>query len=152
MNNREFKTIIGKAFTSNGFKIVSKRYRHDGTAASILVDLQKYDFGERYFVNVGFWLRALGDNVPVKVEHTHMYYRLESLFPSRRDAVLEGGELSHPEQPYPANRLAALIQEECIPTLVALADSIDCLKRKFDAGELKSGLVRKEAREFLTKG
>ena len=150
MTNHEFKTTIERAFTSNGFKIFAKNLRFDGLAASILVGLQKLDYGEQYFINVGLWLHAIGGDVPQKVEHTHMYFRLERLFPTLREVVLDGGQLSHPEQPKPANHLASIIAEECIPALVELSASLDRLRHQFYAGVLKGGLVRKEARALLS--
>jgi hypothetical protein len=151
MNNREFKTVIETALTWHGFKRVAKNFRMDGKEASIVIGLQKLEYDEQYFINVGIWLAALGQEVPKKVEHTHMYYRLERLFPQWRQVVLEGGQLSHPEQPSPANRLAEVIGEVCVPTLVALVTSLDWLRQQFEAGALQGGLIRKEAREFLAK-
>ena len=120
MTNSEFKKIIVKPFISNGFKRVAKNLRFDGSAASILVGLQKLEFDKQYFINVGIWLRALGEEVPQKVEHAHMFYRLERLFPRLREAVLDGGQLWHPEQPRSANHLATIIGEECIPVMADL--------------------------------
>lgn len=149
MTNHEFKSIIEGAFTSNGFKRVDKNARFDGAAAVILIGLQKLEYDEQYFINVGFWLRALSDQVPRKVEHTHMYFRLERLFPPRREAVLDGGCLSLPEQPQAATKLSAIISQECIPVLVKLANSEAALRQRFSQGGFSGGLIRKEARAAL---
>jgi hypothetical protein len=149
MTNREFKSILEGAFTSKGFKLVDKNARYDGTAAAIFVGLQKLEYDEQYFINVGFWLRALGDQAPRKVEQTHMYFRLERLFPNLRETVLDGGRLSLPDQPQAATALSAIISAECIPVLTELANSDLTLRKRFREGGFSGGLIRKEAREAL---
>ncbi|HMS18118.1 MAG TPA: DUF4304 domain-containing protein [Planctomycetota bacterium] len=150
MTNSEFKGIIRRAFTLNGFRYVSKNLRFDGSAASILIGLQKFEYGESYFINVGLYLRTLGDEVPAKVEHTHMYFRLERLFPEWSDAIIIGGQLSHHEQPDLAVHLARLIEDKCVPALVELANSLDRIRRVWKDGGLRSGFILKEARQLLS--
>lgn len=151
MTNREFKSIIEGAFIANGFKIVDKNLRFDGSAAVILVGLQKLEYDEQYFINIGFWLFPLGEQVPRKVEHTHMYFRLERLFPHLREAVLDGGHLSLPEQPQAATELSLVILTDCIPVLIELANSDVALRQRFSQGGFSGGLIRKETREFFAE-
>lgn len=149
MTKVEFKKIINTAFVSGGFRVVEKRLRLDGTDAVILADLQKSQYGEDYFINIGFWLRALAGQVPSKVERCHMYYRLESLFPEWGDQVKDGSQLTLSGQPEAAARLAAVILHECAPVFVELANSERAIRTRFIQGGFNQGLILKVARAYL---
>src|SRR4051794_24856767 len=53
-------------------------YRHRDEVVAV-VDLQKSQYGPQYYVNVGFWLRELGDERYPKTWKSHVQVRLGSL-------------------------------------------------------------------------
>jgi hypothetical protein len=150
MTNKEFKNTIDRVLFFGGFKIVAKNYHYTGEVAVILVGLQKVEYNEQYFINVGFWLTAIGgDNIPLKIEKTHMYFRLERLFPDRRELIIRAGDLSAPEQPRASSLLSQMLADDFIPELISLSNSLDSLRCAYRNGILQSGLILREARELL---
>ena len=99
MTNSEFKTGLAKCLGVCGFHRVGKVFAHRDLGVLTLVDFQSSSFGKEWWINVGFWLERLGGHRPDKVEHTHLYYRLDDLFPEYRETILTAGDLAKPEQP-----------------------------------------------------
>ena len=90
---KQFETILGRAFSRIGFKRIGKIYCYDGSDAFLLCSFQKWDDGNEMFVNCGISIKALEPNPAKKVEISHIFARLKSLFPSSRDLILTAGAL-----------------------------------------------------------
>jgi hypothetical protein len=58
-----------------------------------VTNLQKCDWGEIYFMNIGFWLKGFGEANFPPYNHCHLSYRAESLFPDQRELILLGSSL-----------------------------------------------------------
>jgi len=148
MSNLSFKRAVETALAQAGFFKAGKIWRFDGEDVSIIIGLQKIEYSQQIFVNVGFWLKKFGANPPEKVELTHMYYRLERLCPGQREAILTAGNESAEQQERWVAEIAAILASECLPQIKALA-SIEAVRTALRAGKLSEGLVRKEARQLL---
>ncbi len=90
MKTNEFKSTIENIFSSKGFDVSGKDLGFKGSEACILINIQKFDQNIQYSMNVGFNLNTLDDSVPKRVELSHMYFRLERLFPELREIILDG--------------------------------------------------------------
>jgi Domain of unknown function (DUF4304) len=53
-----------------------------GTETIVVLNLQKSQYGLQYYVNVGVWLRALGENEAPKGTDCQIQTRLEGLVPA----------------------------------------------------------------------
>lgn len=150
MSSRDFKKGILEVLQRIGFQKSGAVLCRDGDEAKVLVDVQK-GFGEQWFINVGFLLTSLSSEIPTRVERSHLYFRVDRLFPSLRETILTAGDLADRRQQESYKQLIAHLDGELNEGLRELT-SLDGLREASRAGRLSHGLVTKEAREVLTAG
>ena|SRR2546430_17331722 len=113
------------------------------------MNLQKSQYGPRYYVNVGWWLRALGDVTFPKENQWHIGIRLDSLAANRADEINELMNLDSPiAVAERTQRLGELLESELRPLLdgTASVESLRALRRE---GRLKSAAVKGPAITIL---
>lgn len=148
MNASTFKKGLVEVLTSNGFVRFGKSLRRDDKNVTILISFEN-GFGQQWFINVGFWLIEIGDLVPEIVQKSHLYFRIERLFPENREIILTAGALDDVQQPIAFNELEHLLRDKLISSICKLA-SKENLKSALSDGRLAGiGLITKEARECL---
>jgi len=148
--NQDFKRAITEALVVGGFRLVSKNYRLDGPGSTVIIGIQKSDVDEVWYINVGFWMNDLGVEVPPRVELTHMYFRLERLFPDNTQAIHRGVRLNDIGHPQGLANLKRLLNDEMLPTLHRYAEDRASLRAAFQAQDwMKRGLVTKEVKSIL---
>lgn len=148
MTGLKFKKHLEIHLLKLGFIRHGKNSKRETDSASILIGIQK-GFGSQWFINVGFWLPSLGGNdIPEKIESTHLYYRLERLFPEYRETIIGAGDLEYEAQFIELDRLKDLLASDIIPDLCILGLETN-LKKALAEGRLKNGMIGKEARRFL---
>jgi hypothetical protein len=113
------------------------------------VNLQKSQYGPRYYVNVGWWLRSLGDVKFPKDHQWHIGIRLESLAVNCAEDVkalldLDSG-IAESER---SQRLRDLLEAELRPVLDRTR-SVDGLRELRREGRLKAAAVRGPAIPIL---
>ena len=89
------KKAIGTALNAEGFTRKGNSWFLRGPDAVAVINLQKYEYDELYFINFGIGLRALGSDEFPAENHCHIRARLERLFPQRRDLIIEASTISH---------------------------------------------------------
>lgn len=52
-----------------------------GSDAIIVLNLQKSQYGPKYFINVALWFTGIGEAITPKPSHCHVQTRLETLVP-----------------------------------------------------------------------
>jgi hypothetical protein len=142
-----FKNEVLDVFLSHGFCEWRSVVRRDGEGVVTLVGVEK-GFGRQNFITVGFLIHRLDPEVPASVEKTHLYFRLERLFPDLRDSIVHGGDASAPDWPEAFSRLLAQLRDTIAKELCSLS-SLTALSESLKAGRLENGLVTKSAREVL---
>ena len=147
MNAFAFKAAIRRVLQDLGFRDLGKLLRRDQSGVSVLVAFEK-GFEKQWFLSVGFWLHALGQVIPDRVEQTHLYLRLDRLLPASREAILTAGALDDPAQAEAYDRLLELLVQDFDVLLRDLGTDAG-LRNAARASQLKQGLMRKEAREYL---
>lgn len=147
MTASSFRSELERAWTDVGFRRAGRSYRRDGPGVVTLVAIEK-GFGDQRFISVGFWLDALGVDVPDRVERCHAYFRLERLVPEFREVILAAGALGSAEQPHSLEQLLQLLRGPIDVSLRAVGTA-DGLREAMHAGRLAHGMVRKEARTHL---
>jgi hypothetical protein len=151
MTNTDYKAEIENSFVLGGFKKSGKIYAYVGSGVTTVLSLQYVQIEKQYYVNVGFWLRRLGNACPGRVELTHLYYRLERLFPEHRETILCAGKLDDTAQSSALVMFKDLIRTKMASRLIELSDELQ-LRHAFNEGLLVHGLIRKEARDILQSG
>lgn len=72
-------TILDKTFRNAGFAKKSNSWYRSEADAIVVLNLQKSDFGNYYYLNVGVSLMALSTDVFPKENHCHIQLRADSL-------------------------------------------------------------------------
>lgn len=138
---------VSRRLEAGGFRRKGSSWYLHGPDAIAVVALQKSDFGERVFLNVGVWLRALGPSEFPRENHCHLQYRAEALFPDRLELVRSATSLEEATES-DLDRLETFVDSELIPLCRESLD-IQNLRALYSAGRLSNGLVLKEARAAL---
>jgi hypothetical protein len=115
-----------------------------------VLNLQKSQYSLSYYVNVGWWLRALGDAKFPKEHELHVRIRLDALLPNRAEEVKALLDMERPVE----NRsegLQELLQSELRPILEN-TDSVDGLRVLRRASALKAAAVLGPAMPLLDQG
>jgi hypothetical protein len=103
-----------------------------------VVDLQKSQYGPKYYVNVAFWLRALGEERFPKTSNAHLWVRLGALPGVERETAecLLNLECDVPEEQR-VDGLSALLATSVVP-LIDRGSSLDGLRSMVDDGTFKA--------------
>lgn len=146
MTSASLRKSLTRAFCAAGFSRLGEVLRREGEAVTAVVAFNR-GFGQQWFINVGFWLHALGPDAPAAVEKTHLYFRLDRLAAEWREIILAAGCLDDERQPDALSRLGELVVGEVNAILHSLT-SVHGLKAALPALET-SGLVTRSARDYL---
>jgi hypothetical protein len=148
MKGQDFKKGVFAALQQCEFVRLGNLLRASGQGASIFVGTEK-GFGDQWFVSVGLCLDGLGVDLLDRLEQSHMYFRLERLFPQHRELILTAGQLDDPRQPAAYQAFLGLLAGEVANDLERLASERGVVEA-YRLGRLTGGLITKAARERLT--
>jgi hypothetical protein len=150
IDKKTFKKAIAAPLERAGFKKKGQSWFLDGNDALIVINLEKIDIfsNDQYVINIGIWLKAFGESVFPPYNRTHLYYRVERLFPQQRELILTGCSLEK-SSPQKLADLTEFIDSRLIPFLRECTDE-GKLRELMSKGMLEGGLVRIEARMYLT--
>ncbi len=114
-----------------------------------VVDLQKSQYGPQYYVNLGFWLRQLGDEVYLRRERCHISVRLEVLLASERRRVARLFDLDEdiPEEGR-ASEIVRVLSEQIVP-LLDEGCTLNGLRSLVADGTLRGAAIRGAAQQIL---
>lgn len=148
MTGAEYKQGIYNAFRRAGF--AKRRYalHASGEGATALVNTEK-GFGDQWFINAGFCLHRLDPTPVERVEKTHMYFRLERLFPEHRELILTASAIDDPKQPAAYPVLLDLLAGEVGTGLRALGNERAIIEAYHTMRLVNQGLVVRGARELI---
>ena len=73
--------------TESGFEKKSGSWYRRSPEVTAVSNLQKSQYGPKYYFNQGFWLRSLGGEPFPKENKCHIRARLESLVPEERSGI-----------------------------------------------------------------
>lgn len=107
MTPEDFKRGIYGALQSLGFKKRGKSVYRDQENVMVLVSIEK---ASRWYIDVGFWLKSLGGEITTdRHEKTHIYMRLDRIFPVHRDIIRAACDLGASDQLIGYTRLLELL-------------------------------------------
>jgi len=84
-----FKKAIGNAFKEHAFQKKGQSWYLHGPDCIVVLNLQKDEFSDLYYVNFGVWLLAFGDVQYPPENQCHIGARLEELFPNQRELIID---------------------------------------------------------------
>lgn len=85
----QFKKSFGNTLSSHQFQKKGQSWYLRGTDCIVVLNLQKADFSDMYYVNFGVWLNVLGEEKWPQENHCHVRSRLERLFPTNRELIFD---------------------------------------------------------------
>ena len=147
IDKKTFKKSIAAPLETAGFVKKGQSWYLDGKEAIAVVNLQKYNFDELYFINMGIWLKALGENAFPQEYLCHICLRAEGLFPEQRELILRGCSLEHSDEKL-LSSLSEFVKTSLIPLCRRCTDE-SYLRTLLSQGRFDSGLVTWEARTRL---
>lgn len=146
MESKTWKKGVASALVAAGFRRQGPVFIFDGAEVLLICDLQ-YAWA-RWFINVGFWLKSIRGEVPSKVEKTHLYFRLESVFPEHLDVITMAGDISNARCARAHEKLLDLIRGDIGPRLRKMG-ALDELRAAYRKTLRDNGLLWKKVRPIL---
>lgn len=114
-----------------------------------VTNLQKSNYGRRYYINQGFWIRAYGDEQFPKPQACHIQARLGSLVPDKAQIIDDLLNLAHSlTEGDRTARILALLQAELEP-LIRRGCSIEGLRVLAREGHFRGAGLTGEAQHAL---
>jgi len=147
-DSETFKKSIGTVLKAAGF--VKKRnasWYLNGPEVIVVLNLQKSAWSNLFYINVGFWLKPLGEAAYPLYYNCHLYYRVERLFPDDRELILFAGLLDEANNETHA-RLLEFFQKKLVPFLHECT-RITILAELMKKGLLEDGLVLVGVKDYL---
>jgi hypothetical protein len=148
------KLAVEAALKGAQFLRKSNTWYRDLKETIILVDVQKSNFGEQYYVNLGVLVKGLAqsrDKLPPRENECHVRLRLESLTPEAEQYVqqvvlnLDNTSMGPAER---QQRIHDLIAEVALPFLLRCSTRAGIREADLQ-GRLHPALVHKSVREMV---
>lgn len=143
----KFKKLFGEAFYDTDFTKKRQSWYLPGKDTIVVVNLQKSDFADKFYVNIGIWLRAIGESEFPGENHCQIQVRLGSLFPERASLIDKACSLEFAEQS-DVDELIAILKEQLVPFCL-LSLTLDGVRQNAEAKRFAGALVFKQARALL---
>ncbi len=139
---------------SRGFKKKKAHFYKDMSNVVVIIDFQKSDFSESYFINFAVWLKdvsSVADPGAIKENQCHIKTRLERLLPEFFEVIrmlADRGRLNANERSELDAQFPGVFGKELEEKIEAFS-SVEVLKKTYKDGFLQNAMVRKEAKDFL---
>ncbi|WAC71441.1 DUF4304 domain-containing protein [Roseateles sp. SL47] len=148
MDKTNFKKGLGCVLKSAGFASKSGSWYLSGRDSIVVLNLQKSDFDEKFYLNFGVWLKSLGAVEFPAENKCHIQARLTSLFPGHAEAIdracMAGGSKED------SATFAEFLESEFVPFCNDCL-RIEGLRSKLEADVFKRALIMKTAKDALTQ-
>lgn len=147
------QTTIDDFAQAAGFRKQSGTWCRRQQEAIVLIELQKSQYGAKYFVNVALWLLELGDvrRCP-KEQQCHVRSRLTRVLPNHQErlsALLDLEDTSI-EEDHRRVELLEILDKHLLPLLDSYS-TLDQLRSLQARGLLSSALITGPAQQILSE-
>ena len=147
------KNIIAETFDQflleHSFKRKGGTWYYDCPETILVANLQKSQYGDQFYINLGVWFKALGTATNPKEHLCQIRIRLETLSGEKLERALNLEDLSISE----LNRRMAIetsMKEHAIPFLND-CNSIEGVKNQLANGRLSDAFVHASVRDHIEK-
>lgn len=141
-----FKKAIGNALKEHEFQKKGQSWYLHGTDCIVVLNLQKDDFSDLYYVNFGIWLLSFGGIQFPPENHCHVRTRLERIFPAERELIFDACTIGPEAAELP--RFVALLHFDVVP-LCQRCLTLKGLKEEIASGKIPHYNVVRVARPLL---
>lgn len=146
MEKEKFKFAFAEMMETLSFIRNGKSWFLDGENCIVVINLQKSDFDEKYYINFGVSLKSLSDLKFPPENKCHIQSRLTSLFPEY--AIVIDLACAATSSPTEFEKFALFFRNSAAPFCRDCLSS-HSLRVKIEAGEFKKALITKAAKEAL---
>jgi hypothetical protein len=147
IDKKTFKKAIAEPLESAGFIKKGQSWYFDGKDTVVVANLQKSDWDDMYYINIGISLKALGDGKFPLAYKCHIFERAERVFPEQRELIRLGCSLDKSNLQI-LDDLSVFIKNLFILFLRKCSDENE-LKSLLRLGILRKGVVQLVARKYL---
>ncbi len=149
--NKWLQRALAPALKQHGFKKSGATWRKESGEGIRVLNLQGSQWGPSFYINLGVYFRALGDDDKPTEYHCHVRTRLCELVPDRDrlNSLLDFGQTVLDD--VRARELEALVANHGLPWLDIVA-TIQGAREYCRSQPRRSPWVTKEARAFLEAG
>lgn len=144
---KEFQSRVLFSFSKFGFRGIGRTRKYTGIDADSIINVQSADIF--CFINVGFIIHAIDNIDTSKVEKSHLYFRLERIFPEYGDIITSASEYSEVDFDNKIISFINLIESVLARKLCDLTE-FGTLKQAYSSGLFINGVVTPAARKYLT--
>lgn len=147
---RLLQRLLDEALGDLGFKRKGTLWTRSTNDVYQSVEMQKSQFGEQYYINVGLWLIALGSPQSPRDKDMHIRLRADSLFNAfAREKWIRQTDFEQDVADEDRTReLRAMIKDVLVAHLAAW-DSEESIRLALNAGDLSQAFVLAAARTAL---
>lgn len=141
------KTVVDRSFRNHGFNKKADTWYYDCLETTLVASLQKSQYANCFYINLGVWLKSLGESAAPKEHQCHIRIRLNAMIgkPAEDALNLDNTELDEVER---QRIIATAIESAAIPFLMACR-SIDGIKDQLEDGRLSKAMINKRIRELV---
>jgi hypothetical protein len=149
MNTAEIETAITQELKTIGFKKKGTSWYLNSDESVCLFNLQKSNFGDQYYLNIGILIKQLSNESFPKENHCHIRGRLSQICSNTKqledDLNFEDKSIS------PEYKIAGIIKviRECAILFFASSKTLLDLKKQLDAKRFDNLLINVKARKLL---
>ncbi|NLG96704.1 MAG: DUF4304 domain-containing protein [Chloroflexi bacterium] len=148
IDKKTFKKSFAAPLEGAGFVKRGQTWYLEGKDVITAINLQKSDWSEMYYINVGFWLKSLENAEFFEIDRCHLQYRVERLFPEKNDLIITSCSLEESDQKM-LDALSRFLEDQLIPFLMECQDEKK-LRDLLVLGNLNNGFISGEARQHLS--
>lgn len=141
-----FKKAFGNVLKTHEFRKKGQSWYLHGSGSIVVLNLQKDDFSDLYYVNFGVWLLEFGNSEYPPENHCHVGARLEELFPAHRELIFAACTIGPEEDELP--KFIDLLHSDVVP-LCRQCLTIAGLKDVIVSGRIPHYYVIRIARPLL---
>jgi hypothetical protein len=151
MSTRDVIQVAFDDFAKNaGFSKRSSSWYRSGSDVVTVLNLQRSQYGPKYYINIGLWLVALGEATTPKEHHCHVRTRLELLAGDARETLEKLLDIGSPmDDEARASEIAAFLEVHLAPILKATV-SLESLRSPHGITFVAKSLVVGPARPVLS--
>lgn len=134
-----------------GFSRSKGNFLFFGGKLALVLNLQKSNYGDDYFINIGVWLEDVGGKNDLPKETLcHIRFRADSFLVRRYpdvdfSKVLRVNKFNIEEK---SSNISSMVDDYIVP-FIDEVKTIDSIKRMYRSGDLSNAFISKEARELL---
>jgi hypothetical protein len=138
---------VDKVLRAHGFSKSGATWHRDEEETTLVVNLQKSQYSDKFYVNLAVWLKALGNETNPKEHKCHIRGRLDAVAGDAAETLFdcENTTLSDVDR---AKAIESSLTDHAIPFLLECR-SVALLNKQLKRGKLNRFFVVKEVNELV---